>query len=136
MIAECVLNEAQAPGLRADLEARLLDHSLIVGIAWAEHHPVLAKSDCPPVAIGLTCRMVSVRMMSPCQTAKFAHNSCQFSAASRCMFHCDHLPLLTRIAGHSSAAMLQNKGALIIASCARPLSREVLKGGGLERGRS
>lgn len=51
MIAECVLNEAQAPGLRADLEARL-DHSLIVGIAWAEHHPVLAKSDRPPVAIG------------------------------------------------------------------------------------
>src|SRR6266487_3456888 len=51
MIAECVLNEAQAPGLRADLEARL-DHSLIAGVAGAEHHPVLAKGDRPPVAIG------------------------------------------------------------------------------------
>src|SRR6266851_7379653 len=51
MIAECVLNEAQAPGLRADFEARL-DHSLIVGVAGAEHHPVLAKGDRPPVAVG------------------------------------------------------------------------------------
>src|ERR1700756_850865 len=51
MIAECVLNEAQAPGLRADLEARP-DHSLTVGVAWAEHHPVLAKGDRPPVAVG------------------------------------------------------------------------------------
>src|SRR6266404_8282543 len=51
MIAECVLNEAQAPRLRADLNARP-DYSLIVGVAWAEHHPVLAKGDRPPVAIG------------------------------------------------------------------------------------
>ena len=51
MIAECVLNEAQAPRLRADLEARL-DHSLIVAVAWAEHHSVLAKGDRLPVAIG------------------------------------------------------------------------------------
>src|SRR6266480_4074232 len=51
MIAECVLNKVQAPGLRADLEARP-DHSLIVGVVWAEHHPVLAKGDRPPVAVG------------------------------------------------------------------------------------
>jgi hypothetical protein len=51
MIAECVLNKVQAPGLRADLEARL-GYSLIVGIAWEEHHPVLAKGDRPPVAVG------------------------------------------------------------------------------------
>ena len=51
MIAECILNQAQAPGLRADLEARL-DHLLIVGVARAEHHPVFAKGDRPPVAIG------------------------------------------------------------------------------------
>jgi hypothetical protein len=30
----------------------LLDHSLIVGVAWTEHHPVLAKGDRLPVAIG------------------------------------------------------------------------------------
>src|SRR6266478_3446041 len=51
MIAECVLNEAQAPRLRADLNARP-DHFLTVGVAWAEHHPVLAKGDRPPVAVG------------------------------------------------------------------------------------
>src|ERR1700730_3631078 len=51
MIAECVLNEAQAPGLRADLEAPLA-HPLNVGVTWAEHHPVLAKGDRTPVAIG------------------------------------------------------------------------------------
>jgi hypothetical protein len=51
MIAECVLNEAQAPRLRADLEARL-DHPLIVGVAWTEHHSVLAKGDRLPIAIG------------------------------------------------------------------------------------
>jgi hypothetical protein len=51
MIAECVLNEVQAPRLRADLEARL-DHSLIVGVAWTKHHSVLAKGDRLPVAIG------------------------------------------------------------------------------------
>ena len=52
---------------------------------------------------------------------------------------CDHLPLLTRIAGHSSAAMLQNTNlqdsgqeTLIIARLRAALSREVLKGGGLE----
>jgi hypothetical protein len=45
------LNEAQAPRLRADLEARL-DHSLIVGVAWTQHHSVLAKGDRLPVAIG------------------------------------------------------------------------------------
>ena len=45
------LNEAQAPRLRADLEARV-DHSLIVGFARTEHHPVLAKGDRLPVAIG------------------------------------------------------------------------------------
>jgi hypothetical protein len=50
-ITECVLNEAQAPGLWADLKARL-DHSLIVGVAWTEHHSVLAKADRLPVAIG------------------------------------------------------------------------------------
>ena len=51
MIAECVLNEVQAPRLWADLEA-FLDHSLIVGVAWTEHHSVLAKGDRLPVAIG------------------------------------------------------------------------------------
>jgi hypothetical protein len=51
MIAESVLNEAQTPRLRADLETRL-NHSLIVGIAWTEHHSVLAKGDRLPVAIG------------------------------------------------------------------------------------
>jgi hypothetical protein len=45
------LNEAQAPRLRADLEARL-DHSLIVGVTWTQHHSVLAKGDRLPVAIG------------------------------------------------------------------------------------
>jgi hypothetical protein len=51
MIAECVLNETQAPRLWTDLEARLY-HSLIVGVAWTEHHSVLAKSDRLSVAIG------------------------------------------------------------------------------------
>jgi hypothetical protein len=51
MIAECILNEAQVPRLRTDLEARL-DYSLIVGVAWTEHHSVLAKGDGLPVAIG------------------------------------------------------------------------------------
>src|SRR5258706_4481 len=46
MIAECVLNEAQAPGLRADLEARL-DVSLIVGVAGGEE-----GSPAPPVERG------------------------------------------------------------------------------------
>jgi hypothetical protein len=51
MIAECVLNEAQAHRLRTDLEARL-NRPLIVGVAWTEHHSVLAKGDWLPVAIG------------------------------------------------------------------------------------
>jgi hypothetical protein len=51
MVSECVLNKAQAPRLRADLETRL-NHSLIVGIAWTEHHSVLAKGHWLPVAIG------------------------------------------------------------------------------------
>jgi hypothetical protein len=50
MIAEWVVNEAQAPRLWADLEARI-DHSLIVGVAWTKHHSVLAKGDRLPVAI-------------------------------------------------------------------------------------
>jgi hypothetical protein len=37
--------------LWADLEA-FLDHPLIVGVAWTEHHSVLAKGDRLPVAIG------------------------------------------------------------------------------------
>jgi alpha-tubulin suppressor-like RCC1 family protein len=51
MIAECVLNEAKAHRLRANLEAHLA-HSLIVGVAWTEHHSVLAKGDWLSVAIG------------------------------------------------------------------------------------
>jgi hypothetical protein len=51
MISEWVLNEAQARRLRADLKARV-DHSLIVGFARTEHHPVLTKRDRPPVAVG------------------------------------------------------------------------------------
>jgi len=51
MIAERVLNEAQALRLRADLETRL-DHSLIMGVAGTEHHSVLAKGDRLPAAIG------------------------------------------------------------------------------------
>jgi hypothetical protein len=51
MIAECVLNQLQALRLRGDLETRL-DHSLIMGVAWAEHHSVLAKGHRLPVAIG------------------------------------------------------------------------------------
>ena len=42
---------AQAPRLRADLEAHL-DYSLIVGVAWTEHHSVLAEGDRLLVAIG------------------------------------------------------------------------------------
>ncbi len=44
MIAERVLNEAQALRLRADLETRL-DHSLIMGVAGTEHHSVLGGRD-------------------------------------------------------------------------------------------
>jgi hypothetical protein len=51
MIAERVLNEAQALRVPADLETRL-DHSLIMEIAGTEHHSVLAKGDRLPVAIG------------------------------------------------------------------------------------
>ena len=51
MITERILHEAQAPRLRANPQVRL-DHSLIVGIAWMEHHPVFAKGDRSPVAIG------------------------------------------------------------------------------------
>jgi hypothetical protein len=51
MITECILNEAQALGRWADLEVRL-DHLLIVRVTWAQHHPVLAKGDRTPVAIG------------------------------------------------------------------------------------
>jgi hypothetical protein len=51
MIAERILHEAQAPRLRANLYVRL-NHSLIAGGAWMEHHPVFAKGDRSPVAIG------------------------------------------------------------------------------------
>jgi hypothetical protein len=51
MIAECVMNEAQASRLRADMNIRL-DDSLVVGVAWAKHYSVLAEGDRPTVAIG------------------------------------------------------------------------------------
>jgi hypothetical protein len=51
MITERVLNEPQALRLRGDLETRL-DHSLIMGVAWAEHHSVFAEGHRLPVAIG------------------------------------------------------------------------------------
>jgi len=51
VIAESVLNKAQARRLRANLEVRL-DDFLGVGIARTEHQAVLAKGDRPPVVIG------------------------------------------------------------------------------------
>src|ERR1700733_7974479 len=42
VIAESVLNEAQAPRLRTDVEVRV-DQALIVAVARSQHHPVLTE---------------------------------------------------------------------------------------------
>jgi hypothetical protein len=51
MIAEGVMNEAQASRLRADMKVRL-DDSLVVGVARTKHYSVLAEGHRPPIAIG------------------------------------------------------------------------------------
>jgi hypothetical protein len=50
MIAKRLMNEEQVLGLRADFEACFV-HPLIEGIAWAEHHPVLAENHRLPISI-------------------------------------------------------------------------------------
>src|SRR5580692_8670527 len=49
MIAERILNEAQADRFRANLDSRL-DYALIMGVARAQHHSMLAKSNRLPIA--------------------------------------------------------------------------------------
>jgi hypothetical protein len=51
VISERVLNEAQARRLRADLEVRFEQPS-VIGVARTKHHPVFAKGDRLAVAIG------------------------------------------------------------------------------------
>jgi hypothetical protein len=50
--------------------------------------------------------------------------------------YCDHLTLLTRIVGHSSAAMLQKSGDAYNRELRATFVERGLEGGGLEKGRS
>jgi hypothetical protein len=51
---------------------------LIVAVAWAEHHPVLAKGDRPPIAIGRDVPDGQYRHDVSRARAKIMHDSRQF----------------------------------------------------------
>src|SRR5208282_890088 len=80
VITERILHEAQAPRLRANPQVRL-DHSLIVGVAWMEHHPVFAEGDGPPEAIGRD--VPDIEELHDDSGVGTMHDSCRFDTC-RC----------------------------------------------------